>query len=51
MLYYFVGLNLSWINADNIEENISGAYDIDGVVVFSLYKNFPCNQKKCYKVA
>ncbi|MDR0819922.1 MAG: hypothetical protein LBN19_00045 [Endomicrobium sp.] len=49
ILYYFAGLSLSWINADNIEENIAGAYDIDGVAVFSLYKNFPYNQKDVIK--
>jgi hypothetical protein len=50
MLYYFAGLSLlPWINADNIEENIAGVYCIDGVAVFSLYKNFPCNQKDVIK--
>lgn len=34
-----------WINADNIEENIAGAYDINDVAVFSLCKNFSYNQK------
>jgi hypothetical protein len=28
ILYYFAGLNLSWINTDNIEENIAGAYGV-----------------------
>ncbi|BAG14143.1 hypothetical protein [Candidatus Endomicrobiellum trichonymphae] len=49
VLYYFAGLSLPWINADNIEENIVGAYDIYGVTVFSLYKNFPYNQKDIIK--
>ncbi|MDR3256213.1 MAG: hypothetical protein LBT18_00920 [Endomicrobium sp.] len=45
ILYYFTGLNLSWINADNAEGNIPGAYYIDGITVFSLYKDFPYNQE------
>jgi hypothetical protein len=49
ILCCFAGLSLSCINADNIEENISGAYDIDSVAVFSLYKNFPYNQKDVIK--
>ena len=45
ILYYFAGLSLPWINADNIEENIAGAFDVDGIAVFSLYKDFPHNQE------
>ncbi|MDR3196066.1 MAG: hypothetical protein LBT58_04760 [Endomicrobium sp.] len=49
LLYYFSGLNLSWVNVDNIEENIFGAYYIDGIAVFSLYKNFPYSQQEVMK--
>lgn len=49
ILYYFANLELSWINFDNSEEKIYGAYLIDGVTSFSLYKNFPAKQKDVMK--
>jgi hypothetical protein len=49
LLYYFSDLGLSWINVDNIEGNVFGAYYVDGIVVFSLYKNFPYNQQEVMK--
>jgi hypothetical protein len=49
VLYYFAGLSLPWINADNIEENIIGAFDVDGIAVFSLCKDFPYNQENITK--
>jgi hypothetical protein len=49
LLYYFSGLGLSWINVDNIEENIYGAYYVDGIAIFSLYKNFPHSQQEVMK--
>ena len=45
ILYYFAGLNLPWINMDNTEEKLKGAYTVDGIPAFALYKNFP-NAKK-----
>ncbi|GHT65501.1 hypothetical protein AGMMS50222_07710 [Endomicrobiia bacterium] len=44
ILYYLSGLGLTWINSDNFEKNLYGACNIDGIVVFSIYKNFPYNQ-------
>ncbi|MDR2437520.1 MAG: hypothetical protein LBD17_05610 [Endomicrobium sp.] len=49
LLYYFSDLGLSWINVDNIEENIYGAYYVDGIAIFSLYKNFPYSQQEVMK--
>jgi hypothetical protein len=45
VLHYFTKLNLVWVNADNIEGIITGAYNVNGIAVFSIYKNFPFNQK------
>jgi hypothetical protein len=44
ILYYLSDLGLTWINSDNLQENLYGAYNIDGIIVFSLYKNFPSSQ-------
>ncbi|MDR1196335.1 MAG: hypothetical protein LBL00_07665 [Endomicrobium sp.] len=49
ILYYFAGLNLSWINIENMEESFKGAYEIDGIAAFSMYKNFPTAQKDVMK--
>ncbi|MCA6071223.1 MAG: hypothetical protein LE168_02365 [Endomicrobium sp.] len=49
ILYYFAGLKLSWINVDNLEENTHGAYAVDGITIFSLYKDFPYNQADVMK--
>ena len=49
VLYYFAGLKLSWINVDNLEENMYGAYTIDGITIFSLYKDFPYDQTDVLK--
>jgi hypothetical protein len=49
ILYYFSDLGLTWINVDNIEENVYGAYYVDGITIFSLYKNFPYNQQEVMK--
>jgi hypothetical protein len=49
LLYYFSCLGLAWINVDNIEENVHGVYYVDGIAIFSLYKNFPYNQQEVMK--
>jgi hypothetical protein len=49
VLRHFAALNLKWINADNIGENIFGAYDIDGITVFAMYKDFPYNNREVLK--
>ncbi|MDR2251779.1 MAG: hypothetical protein LBD98_02995 [Endomicrobium sp.] len=49
LLYYFSDLGLSWVNVDNIEGNVCGAYYVDGIAVFSLYKNFPYTQQEVMK--
>jgi hypothetical protein len=49
LLYYFSDLGLSWVNADNMEENVCGSYYVDGIVVFSLYKSFPYSQQEVMK--
>ncbi|MCL2145281.1 MAG: hypothetical protein FWH43_07330 [Endomicrobia bacterium] len=49
ILYYFAGLKLSWVNIDNMGEPFKGAYKIDGVTTFSIYKNFPNAQKDIMK--
>jgi hypothetical protein len=49
LLYYFSNLGLSWINVDNIKGNVYGAYYVDGIIIFSLYKNFPYNQQEVMK--
>jgi hypothetical protein len=49
ILYYFAGLKLSWINVDNLEEDMCGSYKADNIAVYSLYKNFPYNQKDIMK--
>jgi hypothetical protein len=49
LLYYFADLNLSWVNIDNIEGNIYGVCYIDGITIFSLYKNMPYNQQEVMK--
>ncbi|MCA6072520.1 MAG: hypothetical protein LE178_03160 [Endomicrobium sp.] len=49
VLYYFARLKLSWINVDNLEENARGAYVVDGITIFSLYKDFPYNQTDVMK--
>jgi hypothetical protein len=49
LLYYFSDLGLSWVNVDNIEGNVYGAYYVDGIAVFSLYKNFPYSQQEVMK--
>jgi hypothetical protein len=49
ILYYFAGLKLSWVNIDNMEEHFRGAYEIDGITTFSIYKNFPSSQKDVMK--
>ncbi|MDR2067228.1 MAG: hypothetical protein LBP57_05350 [Endomicrobium sp.] len=45
LLYYFANLGFVWVNVDNFKENIFGAYKIDNITTFSLYKDFPTNQK------
>ncbi|MDR2395100.1 MAG: hypothetical protein LBD57_00530 [Endomicrobium sp.] len=49
LFYYFVNLGFSWVNVDNLNENIFGAYKINGITMFSLYKDFPTNQKDVMK--
>jgi hypothetical protein len=49
LLYYFSDLGLSWVNVDNIEGNVCGAYYVDGIAVFSLYKSFPYSQQEIMK--
>jgi hypothetical protein len=49
LLYYFSDLGLSWVNVDNIEGNVCGAYYVDGIAVFSLYKSFPYSQQEVMK--
>jgi hypothetical protein len=49
LLYYFSDLGLSWINVDNIKGNVCGTYYVDGIIIFSLYKNFPYNQQEVMK--
>lgn len=49
ILYYFAGLKIQWINADNMESSFKGAHRIDGITVFSIYKNFPTAQKDIMK--
>ncbi|MDR1474134.1 MAG: hypothetical protein LBS38_00365 [Endomicrobium sp.] len=49
IIYYFADRGLSWVNADNIEGNTYGAYYVDGIIVFSLYKNFPYSQQEVVK--
>ncbi|MCL1971616.1 MAG: hypothetical protein FWG57_01330 [Endomicrobia bacterium] len=49
ILYYFAGLNLSWVNIDNMEDSFKGVYKIDGITTFSMYKNFPTAQKDIMK--
>jgi hypothetical protein len=49
ILYYFAQKNLSWINVDNASEKIYGAYSVDGVTSFFLYKNFPYARKDVMK--
>lgn len=49
ILSYFASLNVSWINISNSTEKINGAYKIKGINVFSLYKDFPTNQKDVMK--
>lgn len=49
ILYYFAGLKLPWVNIDNMEESFKGAYQIDGITTFSLYKKFPSAQKDVMK--
>jgi hypothetical protein len=45
LLYYFTNLGFVWVNVDNLKENIFGAYKINDITTFSLYKDFPTNQK------
>ena len=49
ILYYFAGLNLSWVNIGNMEGSFKGVYKIDGITTFSMYKNFPTAQKDIMK--
>jgi hypothetical protein len=49
VICYFVNLGIPWVNVDNFEEDVYGAYNIDGITVFSLYKNFPYNQTDVIK--
>ncbi|MDR2811585.1 MAG: hypothetical protein LBB06_00525 [Endomicrobium sp.] len=49
ILYYFSDLGLSWVNVDNIEGNVRGAYYVGGIAVFSLYKSFPYSQQEVMK--
>jgi hypothetical protein len=49
LLYYFAESGLSWVNVDNIEENICGAYYVDGITIFSLYKDLPYSQQEVVK--
>jgi hypothetical protein len=53
ILYYLSDLGLAWVNSDNLsdnlQENLYGAYNVDGIIVFSLYKNFPFNQADVMK--
>lgn len=49
LFYYFANLGFAWVNVDNLKENIFGAYKINGITMFSLYKDFPTNQKDVTK--
>jgi hypothetical protein len=49
IIHYFANRGLSWVNADNIQGNTYGAYYVDGIIVFSLYKNFPHSQQEVVK--
>ncbi|MDR1433789.1 hypothetical protein [Candidatus Endomicrobiellum devescovinae] len=49
LLYYFSDLGLYWVNVDNIEGNVCGAYYVDGIAAFSLYKSFPYSQQEVMK--
>lgn len=49
ILYYFADLKLQWINIDNMETSFKGANFIDGMITFSIYKNFPTAQKDIMK--
>jgi hypothetical protein len=49
LLYYFENLGFAWVNVDNLKENIFGAYKVNDITMFSLYKDFPTNQKDVIK--
>jgi hypothetical protein len=49
VLYYFANLGFVWVNIENLEGDIFGAYKLDGITIFSLYKDFPSNQKDVMK--
>ncbi|MDR0723920.1 MAG: hypothetical protein LBF23_01905 [Endomicrobium sp.] len=49
VLYYFANLGFAWVNIDNLKGDIFGAYKVDGITIFSLYKDFPTNQKNVMK--
>ena len=40
ILYYFADLKLQWVNIDNMETSFKGANFIDGMITFSIYRNF-----------
>ena len=43
VLYYFAGLKLPWIN---IQNNITGFYQVSGVPSYALYTDFPTSQSE-----
>jgi hypothetical protein len=45
VLYYLANLGFAWVNIDNLRGDVFGAYKVNGITIFSLYKDFPTNQK------